>query len=150
CLCIPPLAAHHKRTNIMLAAIDLLVRKLRFRDQKQIILKSGLFDEEWYKLANPYVVRAGVDRLTHFLKYGKRYRRSPGPAFDSARYLEDYDIARLSQLYPLVHYVKVGKAAGFKIHSAPLSAADRILASCLFDPDWYSVTHPEISLSGLS
>ncbi len=133
----------------MFDAILSLIDTVRFRHHRQLILKAGLFDEEWYKLAYPYVVRDKTDPLTHFLKNGKRHRLSSSAAFDTGRYLDQHDGARLSRLNPLVHYIRHGKAQGLEIHAAQPSAAERILASGLFDGDWYRARYPDIAGSDL-
>ncbi len=51
------------------------------------IKHSGLFDERYYLLHNPDVRRADVDPLMHFVKYGWKEERNPGPLFDSKYYM---------------------------------------------------------------
>lgn len=109
---------------------------------------SGLFDAEWYRLAHPYVVRDGIDPLTHFLLYGRDHRLSPGRAFDAERYLDQHEEARASGLNPLIHYLKHGRARRLEIHPAPPSGADRILASGLFDARWYLEHHADVAAAG--
>jgi len=112
------------------------------------VRNSGLFDAEWYRLAHPYVWRDKVHPLTHFLLYGRQHRLSPSRAFDAARYLDQHEQVRASTLNPLVHYLKYGRSSGLQIHPAPPSAADRILASGLFDARWYLDHHPDVAAAG--
>ena len=55
--------------------------------EKQIsnLMKSGYFDPEWYRARYPDVDATGMDPAVHYLRYGCRLNRDPGPAF-SARF----------------------------------------------------------------
>lgn len=112
------------------------------------VIKSGMFDEEWYRLAHPYVVRANVDPLLHFLKHGRAHRLSPSRAFDAARYLDEHEEARKSRLNPLVHYLRHGRTQGLTIYSSPPSEADRIAGSNLFDGAWYLQQYRDVAAAG--
>jgi glycosyltransferase involved in cell wall biosynthesis len=116
---------------------------------RQLVRASGLFDAEWYRLAHPVVMRDGVGPLDHFLRHGAPHRLSPGPNFDSARYLDEHQDARNSGLNPLVHYLIYGRARGLIIHKAPPSDADRIRASGLFDAEWYLSHNADVAAAGL-
>ncbi|MGV1792737.1 glycosyltransferase family 4 protein [Rhizobium sp. A37_96] len=134
----------------MFDTINLLIEALCRRKYRRLVLASGLFDAEWYKLAYPYVVRDGIDPLTHFLQNGKKHRLSPSAIFDTSRYLDEHDTARLSRLNPLVHYLMQGRQQSLEIHSPPLNAAGRIRTSGLFDDNWYGARYPDVADSGLS
>lgn len=45
------------------------------REERSHILKSGLFDPEWYALQYPDVKMSGIDPLEHFIFYGSRLGR---------------------------------------------------------------------------
>lgn len=109
---------------------------------------SGLFDAEWYRLAHSYIVRDGVEPLTHFLLHGREHRLSPSRDFDSGRYLDQHEEARRSGLNPLLHYLEHGRAHGLEVHPAPPSEADRIGASGLFDGRWYLERYPDVAAAG--
>ena len=115
---------------------------------RQLVRASGLFNAEWYRLAYPVVMRDGIDPLDHFLRHGAAHRLSPGPSFDSARYLDEHPNARSTGLNPLVHYLVYGRVRGLVIHKAPPSDADRILASGLFEPEWY-LSHVDVASAGV-
>lgn len=104
---------------------------------------------EWYRLCNPYIVPIKIDPLAHFLANGRKYRLSPSRKFDSARYLNEYETARISHLNPLVHYLEIGRSAGLTIYPAPPSAADRITNSGLFDADWYLDQNLDVKSKGV-
>ena len=132
----------------MFKAIASLVEVPRMKFYRKIVLTSGLFDADWYRLAYPYIVRDNIDPLTHFLRSGKQYGLSPSRAFDAARYLEEHEEARRSHLNPLLHYLKHGQARGLAIHEAPPSNADRILESGFFDGEWYLRRYPDVAVAG--
>ena len=80
-------------------------------DQEEL-LKSGLFDPQWYLDRNTDVQILGMDPLEHFLWLGSRLNRSPGPKFDSERYLQvNVDVAR-TDYNPVLHYIRYGKKEG--------------------------------------
>ena len=112
---------------------------------RNLLLASGMFDLKWYQLANPYVVRDRIDPVRHFLLNGRQHRISPSRAFHTERYLEQYEEARASRLNPLVHYLKSGRARGLVVHPAPPSEADRIVASGLFDEEWYLSEYSDVA-----
>lgn len=116
---------------------------------KRLVLTSGLFDADWYRLNYPFIVRHRIDPLRHFLKHGKISRLSPSRAFDVERYLDQHEEARKSKLNPLIHYLKHGRGRGLEIHPTPPSEADRIVASGLFDERWYLDHHPDVAASSL-
>jgi hypothetical protein len=60
---------------------------------------SGLFDENWYLENNRDVRDAGVDALTHYLRFGVAEGRAPNPWFysaDVAADVADVHMARVS------------------------------------------------------
>ncbi len=42
---------------------------------------SGMFDADWYQARHPDVDMTGLDPATHYLRYGHRMNRDPGPEF---------------------------------------------------------------------
>ena len=53
------------------------------------IIKSGLFDAEFYLASYPDIAAAGVDPFDHFFQYGFQEGRCPNPYFDPLWYLDD-------------------------------------------------------------
>ncbi|WLQ17384.1 glycosyltransferase [Hahella aquimaris] len=95
------------------------------------LLRSPLFDSEWYLKNYPDVAQKGVNPLKHYLAIGWKESRQPGPYFDSEYYRARYpDIAGLD-MPPLVHYWLHGCSEGRHPNS-------------LFDMDW---NRPERDLS---
>ncbi len=73
------------------------------------ILKSCLFDKQWYLAYNPDVRQNGVDPLFHYLVLGAIEGRNPSLFFDGNRYLENNPDVKKSGLNPLVHYLYYGR-----------------------------------------
>ncbi len=68
-------------------------------------LLAQFFDAGWYAERYPDVAKSGVAPFEHFILYGAREGRSPGPGFDAAWYLERYpDVAEEGE-NPLLHYL---------------------------------------------
>lgn len=86
-----------------------------------VLLKSGLFDPEYYLRRNPDVVAAGIDPVEHYLRHGAGEMRDPGPHFSTKRYLQRYPGVAKSGLNPLYHFIVRGYAQG--LERAPTNAA---------------------------
>lgn len=54
-----------------------------FDRSRQNLIASGAFDAEWYRTAYPDVGLSGIDPARHFLRYGQRLGRDPGPDFST-------------------------------------------------------------------
>lgn len=94
-------------------------------DPAAIVLRSNLFDEDWYRICNPDIISAGLDPLEHFLTQGWREGRNPNLYFDTSAYLTANPDVAGTDLNPLLHYILGGEAEG----RAP---------GPLFDPAWYA------------
>ncbi len=89
---------------------------------------SVIFDQHWYLAQNADVAAARVDPVLHYLKFGAREGRRPGPLFDAAFYLsQNPDVAK-SGVNPLLHYCRNGAEEGRDPNP-------------LFDTDWYVHRH---------
>src|SRR5262249_4571634 len=78
----------------------------------QLFEQSGLFDEQFYREANPDVSNAGLSPLEHFLRIGGFEGRQPNPLFDPSYYLAIYpDVAR-GRINPALHYFQTGALEG--------------------------------------
>jgi hypothetical protein len=53
-----------------------------------VLLKSGLFDSEYYLQHNPDVAAAGIDPVAHYLRIGAAELRNPGPYFSTRWYVQ--------------------------------------------------------------
>jgi hypothetical protein len=86
-------------------------KRLPAADQ-DLIRTSGFFDPAWYLATYPDIAEAGLDPLQHFLEFGGREGRDPGPNFDSSWYLQIYADVSQSGYNPLVHYLRHGRDEG--------------------------------------
>ena len=77
-----------------------------------LAIASQFFDAGWYLARYPDVAAAGLDPLTHFLRFGVAEGRDPGPLFDSKWYLAKNPDVAAAGMVPLVHYFQVGAAEG--------------------------------------
>jgi hypothetical protein len=80
------------------------------RNQRDFILKSGLFDEDFYLKSYPDVAASKIDPICHYLLFGARELRNPNPSFNTGRYLDRYPDVRNDKknINPLIHYVLYG------------------------------------------
>lgn len=92
-------------------------RKIAQYDYKQTksyktVAASKLFDGAWYLNQNPDVRDSGIDPVWHYVAYGWKERRNPGPLFDGNEYLAMYTDVKKVQICPLVHYELYGRDKG--------------------------------------
>lgn len=90
------------------------------------ILKSGLFDAEWYSKNNPDC--EGLDPRQHYTKYGFRELRDPSPLFSCTHYLDKYADVQAAAVNPVVHYLKIGGREDRQPHPfvSPIWLRDRL------------------------
>jgi hypothetical protein len=84
----------------------------RIHREMRLVAESGFFDRAWYLAVYKDVAEAGTDPLLHFVMYGAREGRSPGPRFDAKLYLSHYNDVASMGVNPLVHYLEIGRAEG--------------------------------------
>lgn len=82
--------------------------------QREMALLNScpLFDIAWYLQQNPDVAALNKDPIEHYLKYGAKEGRAPGPDFDGNWYISHYPDVAQSGINPLVHYIKFGQVEG--------------------------------------
>lgn len=72
----------------------------------KIVRASSYFDAEWYLKKYPDVKRSGVEAALHYLKFGAKEERDPGPKFSTRAYLREHPELLNSSENPLVHFLK--------------------------------------------
>lgn len=120
-------------------------RKIHARElsDADLLRESDLFDEEFYLEQNPGLRKRGKDPVAHYLTRGGFNGRDPSAAFSSRSYLQRNPDVVAAQINPLVHYLRVGRPEGRSMN--PLAEdITMILASGLFDPDYYRHFHPDL------
>jgi len=77
----------------------------KYRQQRERILLSGLFDAEWYLKKYPDVVKSGKDPVVHYLRYGAAENRDPSPVFSTYNYRSANSKALDEGINPLLHFI---------------------------------------------
>jgi len=80
--------------------------------QAKVLLKSGLFDPEYYLRRNRDVAAAGTDPVLHYLLHGAAELRSPSQYFSTRWYVRRYPDVAASGKNPLYHFIISGYAEG--------------------------------------
>lgn len=96
-----------------------LLRLVGERQDRKRLRRSDLFDEDRYRSLYPDVADAGVDPITHYLRFGAAEGRRPSDAFDGKLYLQQNPDVRRAGANPLLHYLKHGAS-----ERRPLPAAE--------------------------
>lgn len=81
------------------------------RNHREIILRSGLFDEDFYLQAYPDVATRKADPIRHYLLFGASEGRNPNASFNTGRYLDRYPDVRndKNKINPFIHYILYGE-----------------------------------------
>jgi glycosyltransferase involved in cell wall biosynthesis/GT2 family glycosyltransferase len=108
-----------------------LAKALRLAHMKRRILKSGLFDPDFYLSAYPDVAASGQDPLDHFARNGGREARSPSRDFDGPVYVMSNPAARLAENI-VIDWLDEGRK-GKRQPPCPLAAREANLAPHVFD-----------------
>ncbi|GEM_PF-1486089 len=74
-------------------------------NEKEVVKKSGLFDEQYYLNQYPDIVHAIADAFTHYLEFGWKEDRNPSNQFDSHWYKTQYN-EDLDNKCPILHLIK--------------------------------------------
>ncbi len=84
------------------------------------IRETGLFDEDFYCVHNPDIIKRKLDPVLHFAIWGWKEGRWPHPAFDPKFYLDtNPDVVPLG-INPLLHYVRHGIIEGRQPCAMPI------------------------------
>lgn len=91
------------------------------------ISASGLFDARYYLDSYDDVRESASDPLMHFVTYGYKEGRNPGPGFDTRAYATMCGIGSNSDINPLVHYIRnLASGEGTRAWRAENDGEDRI------------------------
>jgi GT2 family glycosyltransferase len=85
---------------------------LRYWRATRAIVRSGMFDREWYIMTNPDVARCGIDPVRHYVAFGAREGREPSPSFSTRDYLSHNPDVAAAGLDPLSHFILYGASEG--------------------------------------
>ncbi|MBN2344405.1 MAG: hypothetical protein JXX29_22435 [Deltaproteobacteria bacterium] len=81
----------------------------RLEYEKELIFKSGLFDESYYLEHNADVATGAGDPISHFLTHGCAEGRRPAPFFDPTFYTQEYADVDAETMNTFVHYIEIGR-----------------------------------------
>lgn len=123
------------------------------RSAASALRASSLFDPKWYREQYPDVRLSGLDPAKHYLEFGARQGRDPGPRFSTQGYLERHPELAKDGINPLLHFLRSGAA----IDDQPTPAGnerkpegwDILTSSDLFDASWYLDNYPAVQLSAI-
>lgn len=88
-------------------------RKSSMREKRiEIVLRSGLFDSEWYATQYLKYATPGTEPIGHFVDVGSAQLLSPGPLFDAQWYIEAHPDLVGQGIEPLFHYLSSGMREG--------------------------------------
>lgn len=107
------------------AGIGCILIYLCYLIEKYIVIKSGLFDLEYYLLQREDVKKSSVDPIAHFILYGWKESSNPSKLFNTSFYQKNNSDVFFN---PLVHYVLYGEKEGRKPHP-------------VFNPDYYRLMY---------
>lgn len=86
----------------------LRLKSMKASEAWSLLNRSWLFDGDWYLLRYPDVAQAEWDPVEHYLRFGAKELRDPGPCFSTSSYLTDNPDVAEAGINPLLHYVKYG------------------------------------------
>ncbi len=107
------------------------------------------FDTAYYYGNNPDVATAGLNPLLHYFEFGWMEGRNPSDGFDAGWYARTHLAAANGTINPLLHYLSIGRAQGLEVRAVVDPVREAILASGLFDADYYREQYPDIAESGI-
>ena len=84
------------------------------RPEYRKLKNSGIFDHDFYLRSNPDVASRGEDPLVHYLRYGWREGRCPGPLFDPEYYGGQLAEEEAGTFEPVQHFISTGWRMGKK------------------------------------
>lgn len=127
-----------------------------------LIRNSVFFDKNFYLVSNPEVKSKKFDPVVHYLQFGGKEDRDPGPHFSEAGYRSLSPDVAVTSLSALEHYESHGRSQGRRLlavapakASAIATAPDPIVLrqsferSGLFDPVAYLGMHEDLQLTGV-
>ena len=90
--------------------------RLRVQSSRyNLIRNSVFFDKTYYLASNPDVAAAKIDPVVHYLQFGGREGRNPGPVFSEAQYRALSPDVAATPLSALEHYESVGREEGRRV-----------------------------------
>lgn len=141
---------------------------------KKLVIRSQLFDSDWYKANNPEAAVAAGDALDHYVARGDAEGRSPMPLFDPEYYrraagcgpccpnslvhyflVGQYRCVSPSQWFDVAYYLQTQKDVARQCHEPLLhylrhGGREARSPHPQFDGEWYTRQHPEVRSQGIN
>lgn len=105
------LAKKHRLQDFLFRALvktGLTKRHRKFREQRDTINRSGLFDAAWYTTQYGSLLARTRDPVLHFIRCGAALHCQPNPLFDTKWYLSRNPEVSQSKKNPLLHFIEIG------------------------------------------
>ena len=122
-----------------------------------IIRSSGLFDEVYYRNQNPDIDMSIDDAILHYVEHGVAEARDPCESFSTSQYLSAYSDIAAADINPFMHYIVFGVKEDLdpkpnamqhlQPSAGPSPDADIVLASGLFDAEFYREHYQDVRIS---
>ncbi|MEM1342979.1 MAG: glycosyltransferase [Pseudomonadota bacterium] len=146
----------------------------RLSEALRTIDEAPLFDPDWYAARYPDIEVSEIDPTEHYVRFGARLRRTPGPGFDTGYYCDKNADVGAGGHDALLHFAIHGQAEGrawqpvpgapsiaeaaalarpdTEIHPVALARPDDdgiadVRASGLFDGAFYLATNPDVRVA---
>jgi glycosyltransferase involved in cell wall biosynthesis len=110
---------------------------LNFRNDINLVMDSGLFDQGYYYSKNKNKSGTPINALSHFLIRGWKEGRNPNPLFDINFYLESNPDVKSAGVNPFIHYLQFGWKEGRNPHP-------------LFDTTYYLESNHDVKESNIN
>jgi GT2 family glycosyltransferase len=88
------------------------MRDENFNEEISIVLKSGIFDAQYYVSSYAVQVACDAEAVKHYLTTGWKQDFDPSPHFCTEYYLKANGDVAAADLNPLLHYLRDGQAEG--------------------------------------
>lgn len=105
------------KAGIPVRVIGRLIRKAdpvreKLMQEVGLLLTSEYFDVDWYLRIYTDVAESQMNPAEHYLLYGAKEGRLPGPLFDGNWYLQHYPDVAATDSNPLLHFIMYGQQEG--------------------------------------
>lgn len=102
--------------------------------KRERILKSGLFDESWYRAAYPEI--GNYDPALHYVRHGAAEGRAVSNHFDVEAYLDANPDIRAANINPLLHWLEHGLHEGREFPSLKSESNGDLNVKMYCNPDF--------------
>lgn len=140
---------YHARSGFSKSLLNFLQNPRAFLSlllRKREISSNPLFDSDFYVKYNHDCLN-GLSAVEHFILYGWKEGRDPGPEFSIRYYLQQNPDVADSGMNPLVHYMRHGLREGRQCNDYR-EQYERVERSRLFDRSYYLTCNPDVAASG--